>query len=319
MDLKSLLLELIKPPTMRTSKLTLARKLRILQIAEQTGNVRATSRKLRVQPSQIRRWRAQKAEISKQVEKKSQNKLLYIGKTPENYDLEQDVYKWILASRNSDICATTNDIICRAVSLQLDFKGGEMKKLLFWVYAFMRCNNITVRTATHVGQKTASNMMKVQQDYAKRTMMSYFNNVSDAKLFVNMDETNIHFNCKPKRTVHTKGSKTISIRIGCSTSLRVTLCVSIAMDGTKLPLFIIFKGKPNGHIDNALKDILPAGVFGCVQKKAWMEDRAMHIWYDKIWKPYVENCNMKSVLLLDDFKCHKQPALDARLKEINTN
>ena len=44
----------------------------------------------------------------------------------------------------------------------------------------------------------------------------------------------------------------------------------------------------------------------------------MHIWYEKVWKPYRENYNGKSILLLDDFKCHKQPAFDEKLSEVKT-
>ncbi len=90
-----------------------------------------------------------------------------------------------------------------------------------------------------------------------------------------MDETAIYFHCKPKRTVPRKGDKTM---IGRSSSRRLTLCVSVALDGTKLPLFVIFKGKSGGSIDRSLADIWPEGIFGCVQKKGWMDDRSMSIW-----------------------------------------
>ena len=150
-------------------------------------------------------------------------------------------------------------------------------------------------------------------------MMVYFNNINNARYFVNMDETNVYFNCKPERTVSVKGRKTISIRIGCSTSLRVTLYVTIAMDGTKLPLFLIFKGAPGGHIERLLDQILPNGMHGCAQKKAWMDERGMHLWFEKIWQPYVQHNDGKSFLLLDDFKCHKQAPFDAKLNEVNTD
>ena len=111
-------------------------------------------------------------------------------------------------------------------------------------------------------------MEQVRKDKSKAVMTTYLNEIRNPMLFVNMDETNIEFNCKPTQTVHRRGEKTISIRIGGSTSLRATLCVSIAMDGTKLPLFIIFKGQSGGRIARDLHNILPAGVHGCVQKKS---------------------------------------------------
>ena len=44
----------------------------------------------------------------------------------------------------------------------------------------------------------------------------------------------------------------------------------------------------------------------------------MQICNEKIWLPYIENYNGKSMLLLDDFKCHTQPAFRAKLEGKNT-
>ena len=40
----------------------------------------------------------------------------------------------------------------------------------------------------------------------------------------------------------------MSIRAGGSASNRITVAVTVAMDGAKLPLFCIFKGKKGGKI-----------------------------------------------------------------------
>ena len=93
---------------------------------------------------------------------------------------------------------------------------------------------------------------------------------------VNMDQTNVYFNCAPQTTVHRKGERTISVKIGGSSS-RLTLCVAVAMDGTKLPLFVVMKGQPGGRIEKQLHDLLPTGVFGCCQPNAWVDKRAMRI------------------------------------------
>ena len=58
--------------------------------------------------------------------------------------------------------------------------------------------------------------------------------------------------------------------------MRFALCVAVAKDETELPLFVIFKGKPNGHIEKQLLSILPDGMYGCVQEKGWCDERAMN-------------------------------------------
>ena len=53
---------------MRNTKLTMARKLRIIEHTRTTGNVKASARKFRVQPSQIRRWRTMKSTVQSAAE-----------------------------------------------------------------------------------------------------------------------------------------------------------------------------------------------------------------------------------------------------------
>ena len=85
---------------------------------------------------------------------------------------------------------------------------------------------------------------------------------------MNMDETAVYMNCSPKHPVHVKIENTLSIMILASTSMRFTLAVTIAMDGTKLTLFVIFKGTPVGVLRRVIPDILPDGIVDCGSGKA---------------------------------------------------
>ena len=60
------------------------------------------------------------------------------------------------------------------------------------------------------------------------------------------------------------------------------VAVSVAMGGSKLPLFVIFKGKPDGKIEKSLDEILPDSIVGCVQRKGWMDSVTMNIWYNNV-------------------------------------
>ena len=129
-------------------------------------------------------------------------------------------------------------------------------------------------------------------------MISYCNLIGNPKYSLNMDETAVYLNCSPNRTVYPKGEKTVSIMFGRSSSTRFTLAVTIVMDGSKLPLFVIFKGTPGGNIERSLNSTLPDGIFGCVQPKAWMDNRTMTIWYNSVVKPYISGYNGTTGLLL---------------------
>ena len=132
-----------------------------------------------------------------------------------------------------------------------------------------------------------------------------------------MDETTVYLNSSPKRTVHPKGERIVSIRVGGLSYTRLALEVSVAMDGTKLHFFVIFKGKPGGSVERSLPYILPADAIGCVQLKAWMDDRTMSISYQKVFRAYMETHDGNVGLLLDDFICHKSDTLQSQMDDDN--
>lgn len=73
--------------------------------------------------------------------------------------------------------------------------------------------------------------------------------VSSRKMFENMNETAGSFESKPNSKVHHDGANIISVRCSGRNTRRLTGCVSFCSDVTRLPLFFIFKGEPNGHIE----------------------------------------------------------------------
>ncbi len=93
----------------------------------------------------------------------------------------------------------------------------------------------------------------------------------------------------------------MSVLIGSASSMRFTLAVSVAMDGSNLPLFFMFKGKPGGSVEKQLPYTIPQDIIGGLQAKGWMDDRTMSIWYERVNKPYISTCNGESELILDDF------------------
>ena len=142
------------------------------------------------------------------------------------------------------------------------------------------------------------------------------NNVEE-KLFVNMGETAIYFDTHSNCTVSEKGMRTVSIRRGCSVSKKCTVCIAVAADGTKLPLFVIFKAADNGPVANRLHSIMLSGIYGCTQEKGWIDNRIMQEWKEKIWMPYVQG-KSNSVLLLDQMQSHIHPDFIDSVADTNT-
>ena len=85
-----------------------------------------------------------------------------------------------------------------------------------------------------------------------------------------------------------------------SSSMQFTLAVTVAMDGTKLSFFVMFKCVPDVRVDKSLPRTISDGEIGCVQHKPWIDNRRISICYDSAYKPYVTASNSHSVLLFDD-------------------
>ncbi len=236
----------------------------------------------------------------------------------ENEKIEDQLHEWMMIQRRKQNVVSMKEIIEKALSINPQFKQGESSKLTPWVYQFLSRKNLSVRTKTRSSQVLDAVMKPARREYCKLIVTVLQNYIVDLKYLVNMDETAVYLNCSPKRTVHRKREHTIPIRIGGGASPRFTLAVTVAMDGTKLPLFVIFKGTVGGSVERGLPSILPPGIRGFVQPNVWMDERSMHIWYEEIFQPYVSNRREASGLLFDDFVVPKDVALYAKMVEDNT-
>ena len=72
--------------------------------------------------------------------------------------------------------------------------------------------------------------------------------IFNKRYMANMDQANVYFDYAPHTTVHIKGEHTFSVKIGGSSS-RLTLCVAVVMDGTKVPHLVVMNGRPSGRIE----------------------------------------------------------------------
>ena len=136
----------------------------------------------------------------------------------------------------------TIEIIDKSLSIDENFRGGDQGNLMYWVYEFIKRRRLSVRTRTYESRITDAAMQLVKQDFCRSVMTSYNSAKHNPRFLVNMGETAVYLNCSPNRSLLLEVEKTVSIMIGGTSSTRFTLAVTFAIDGSKLPLFVIFKG-----------------------------------------------------------------------------
>jgi len=215
-------------------------KLAAVKYARDIQNVKEAASEWRVQPKQIRYWRAQELELLQKLIENSNAKTVHKGVSAAHPELEIEVYEWFNQMRNDGFPVTTPDIITKARVYYPNFKEGSMGALIAWARAFRQRHDLVFRRPTRVAQSTPEESEAIRVEFAQTTMTNIKAQQVPPAMFVNMDETAIYFEPKITVTVNKRGKKTIHVRRGTSSHQRLTLCVSIAHDGTKIAFICNF-------------------------------------------------------------------------------
>lgn len=119
-------------------------------------------------------------------------------------------------------------------------------------------------------------------------------------MFVNTDETAIYFETQPKCTLHPTGAGSLSVRCWGSNNRRLTVCVSVGSDGSKVLLFLIFKAQLNSRVAKRWHEYMPDNVYVCCKQNGLMDQQYMKIWLENVWRPKTSHFSLL-IILLDYF------------------
>lgn len=114
------------------------------------------------------------------------------------------------------------------------------------VYRWLKNESIVHRRVTHLAHNTRhdKNVINSFAEYVNSQIATGQYSTSNV---VNIHKTNIYFVMTGAITLANRGSRTIGVRTSVSAS-RCTVLLGVTMSGEKLPLFLVFKGKPIGRL-----------------------------------------------------------------------
>ncbi|KAH9094307.1 hypothetical protein Ae201684P_016917 [Aphanomyces euteiches] len=286
---------------------TVDTKIEIVQEYLKSGkSAYAIAKKHGVQTGQVIRWAASLEHLKATAEKGPGLMTINPGRKVEKPDVEAEVLEFYEELRNDDLAVSTKMLVLKAMSIDRTFHSGDRKKLNWWVYDFLERNDLSIRRPTRQGQKISGHLQAIKDDFVGAINARFlpFGTLANVSLerFVNMDETPVNFEPEVITTVAKKGSKTVPARVCSSHNSRVTVCLAITATGAKLPPYVVLKGVPGARH---------------LSKKAWMDADTTHGWLDAVWKPFA-TAGGPSLLLLDDYKCHKQSSFATALAKLDT-
>ena len=144
----------------------------------------------------------------------------------------------------------------------------------------------SIRRPTHIARNAVTDMENCRAfvDSVNDTIARF--NIP-ANRIVNMDQTDIPFDITAKTTIARRGSRSVNVeKPKITAGGRATAGLACAMDGTKLPSYVIFKALPGKHIAtreiSSLNRKFPDFVLFTVQENAWYDENVMPLWIEKI-------------------------------------
>ena len=154
----------------------------------------------------------------------------------KNEDIDNAVYNWIVAARNDNKAISGDAIINKAMSISKSMGYVDFNVTRGWLSCFK--NRFGLRSKKLHGE--ASNV-DVSSIYSWQQENQHILNKYDPQNIINVDETALFYQQVNRRSYVLKSEREVR---GCKASKkRVTVLVSVAYDGSKLPLFVIGKHK----------------------------------------------------------------------------
>ena len=159
---------------------------------------------------------------------------------------------------------------------------------------------------THVSQCTPAKTESEACDFIMVTRPKVPDPCRHQDYVLNMDQTPIRFTFNQKSTLQLIGRRTMHMCKSTSDTKQATCALTITASGKMLDPLMVFKGKPNGRIVTREFPEFPDGILYTSQDNAWMEEKVIIQWVEKILKPYVDDVldGVIPILFLDLYHCH---------------
>ena len=127
------------------------------------------------------------------------------------------------------------------------------KASIGWLRLFMRRKGLSLRRKTTVSQCTPSDVFPKLVSYVRYLCsLQVHHNFSHGNIYA-MDETACWMDMPGDTTVNSSGARTVSLKTSGHKKDHYTVVLSAKADGTKLKLFVGFKGKGTRLIEDLQK------------------------------------------------------------------
>jgi hypothetical protein len=232
---------------------TARRKLALLTMAKRLRDkegisLRKSAERVQVSAGLLMKWEERFSLGNNPIEAllKTKKKSIHPGPLGQLKPLKEALLKYIFKKCKQGIKISTLAIIVVASNLSTKFGKKNFIARCSTVKRFVKAHLLVYQMGTHLCQCKPEEVEAEASNYMRLIRTLLFGPHCNQGFILNMDQTPVYFLMSMKRTLEVVGKRTIHKRTWTNNTRQATMAVTIAGDGTVLPLMIIFKENITG-------------------------------------------------------------------------
>ena len=279
---------------------------------------RAACEELNLHHTQYTLWKKQMQQMRQR--RNSKAKSLCQGRVSILSAVEQELLRFIFELREQGMSVSITMVMLRAAHLSRQFRDKSRNAQYHHsARRFVKQHGLVHRMGTHESQRSPSETASEAQDFMTAVVRPKLAQpCRDTAFIINMDQTPVPFTYNASKTLELIGRRTVHVRKSTNDTKRATFAMTVTASGKVLTPLVVFKGKPGGRIDQREFSTYPNEMMYACQDNAWMDEKVMLMWVEKILKPYVMTApdGIVPILFLDSYRCHMMASVVEAVQEL---
>ena len=241
-----------------------------------------------------------------------------IGRSSILQPIQEQLLRFIFELREQGMGVTTIMVMLKAASLSREYREKSRNAQYHSARRFIMSHGLVHRMATHESQKDPRVTAAEALDFVESVRPKLSDVCRHQDFVINMDQTPIPFTYNSKKTLEIVGRQTVHVRKSTSDTKRATFAMTVTASGKVLKPLLVFKGKPGGRIEKREFPTYPSEILYACQDNAWMDEKVMLMWVEKVLKPYVLEApdHIVPILFLDSYRCHMMASVVEKIQEL---
>lgn len=168
------------------------------------------------------------------------------------------------------------------------------------------------RIGTQAAGKLPENWAELGKDFVHRIAALAKQYKVSAHLIMNFDQTGLHLVPNSKRTYEKNGSEDVKI-LGDGDKRQITVVVGSCLDGSLIPLQLIYEGKTEKCEVSASAESILYGFLISHSENHWSNQETMQEYFERVIQPFISRQiaaynlppDSKAIVILDCWNVHK--------------